>query len=451
MIAAGWLGAAAAAHAAVGADDAARLGGEQLTPFGAQVSGDDSGSIPAWTGGLTSAPPCFEASHGRYCDPYADDQPLYTVTADNAEAYAAVLSPGQRALFEKYPDTFRMRVFPTRRSFSNPPAVYAATAANAPVAVLADGVLKNAATGLPFPLPASGAEALWNHRLRWRPLVTERVSTQFSVDASGDALPTRQHELVRFDYGESGYTLRRARGILSRRMQWIEQPATLAGVGILLYDVADAADFPKRSWQFGLDEAVARLVPNLGYDTAGVGSDGLRTNDQIDTFFGPLDRYDLKLVGKQELLVPANSYALHAADVPSRSLIGSHHLNPDFTRYELRRVWVVDALVRPGYAHGYRRRRFYLDEDGWQIRIVDSYDAQDRLWRVQEAHTLMAYDRQFELPVAETVYDLLQRRYLVYGLNNEEPEVAYPDLDASDFGPGDLARRGRSLRARAGS
>src|SRR3546814_11343703 len=74
-----------------------------------------------------------------------------------------------------------MRVFATRRSFSNPPAIYVATQANMMRALLADGVLKKAATGLPFPVPANGAEAMWNHRLRWRPLVTERLSAQFAV------------------------------------------------------------------------------------------------------------------------------------------------------------------------------------------------------------------------------------------------------------------------------
>lgn len=421
----------------------------QLTPFGAEIAGNSSGTIPAWNGGITSPPPCFAASHGRYCDPFADDRVLYTVTAANAEQYAKWLSPGQLALFAKFPDSYRMRVFPTRRSLSHPPAVYAATQANLTRAVLADGVLEKAATGLPFAVPANGAEAMWNHRLRWRPLVMERVSAQFAVAGSGDFAQTQARELLRFDYGSADYELKSARGILSRRLQWLMQPARQAGVGILLDDLADPADFARHAWQFGSGDEHARRAPNLGYDTPGIGVDNLRTNDQIDMFFGPLDRYDFKLLGKQELLVPANSYALHSAEVPYRALIGKHHLNPDFARYELRRVWVVEAQVKRGAVHSYRQRRFYLDEDGWQIRVVDNYDNRGALWRVQEAHTVMAYDRQFELPVAETVYDLPGNRYLVQGLNNEEPEVAYPQMEAGDFGASDLARQGRRLRQAA--
>lgn len=422
----------------------------QLTPFGAEVAGNSSGTIPAWNGGISSPPPCFAASHGRYCDPFADDQPLYTVTAANLEQFAKWLSPGQLALFAKFPDSYRMRVFPTRRSFSNPPAVYVATRANLARAVIEDGVLAKAATGLPFAVPANGAETMWNHRLRWRPLVTERVSAQFAVAQSGDFTQTQERELVRFDYGSDGYDLKSARGILSRRMQWLMQPVRQAGVGILLDDVADPVEFARHAWQFSSGDEHARRAPNLGYDTPGIGVDNLRTNDQIDMFFGPLDRYDFKLLGKQELLVPANSYALHSAELPYRALIGKHHLNPDFARYELRRVWVVDAQVKRGAVHSYRHRRFYLDEDGWQIRVVDNYDNRGVLWRVQEAHTVMAYDRQFELPVAETVYDLPGSRYLVQGLNNEEPEVAYPEMEAGDFGASDLARQGRKLRQAAG-
>src|SRR3546814_17320454 len=102
-------------------------------------------------------------------------------------------------------------------------------------------------------------------------------------------------------------------------------------------------------------------------------------------FFGPLDRYDFKLLGKQELLVPANSYALHSAEVPYRVLIGKHHLNPDFARYELRRGWVVDAPVKRGAVHASRHRRFYLDADGLQIRVVDNNDSRGVLWWLQVA------------------------------------------------------------------
>lgn len=439
-------GVTAAARAQPAPEDLALLG-TRLTPFGAEVAGNESGSIPPWNGGVSEAPPCFARARGRYCDPYADDLPLFVVNAENAEQYAELLSDGQRALLARYPDSYRLRVFPTRRSFANPPYVYAASIANASRAVLdEDGTLRHAATGVPFPLPASGAQAMWNHRLRWRPPAIERLGAQFVVTARGEAASSLIRERSYFDYGRPDYDAKAARGVLSRLLRWIEAPTSLAGVGVLLNDVQRTKDFPRRSWQFGSGAEHAERVPNLGYETAALASDDLASNDQLDTFFGPLDRYEFKLLGKREMLVPANSYALHSETVSYGDLVGPRHLNPEKARYERRRVWVVDAVVAKGRSHPYRHRRFYLDEDGWQIRLVDVYDTVDELWRVQEAHTLVAYDKLYELPVALTVYDLKDSRYLVQSLNNEGAEVSYPELDAADFTASELAKRGRKLQ-----
>ena len=44
------------AHAAVSAEEARQLG-TTLTAVGAEKAGNKDGSIPAWTGGLSTAPP----------------------------------------------------------------------------------------------------------------------------------------------------------------------------------------------------------------------------------------------------------------------------------------------------------------------------------------------------------------------------------------------------------
>jgi hypothetical protein len=91
--------------AAVSAEEAARLG-TTLTPIGAEKAGNADGSIPAWTGGQTTAVPGFVPG-GHYPDPYADDRPLFTITAANAQQYRDKLSPGQLALLQRYP-TWKM-------------------------------------------------------------------------------------------------------------------------------------------------------------------------------------------------------------------------------------------------------------------------------------------------------------------------------------------------------
>ncbi|SEQ05902.1 Protein of unknown function [Solimonas aquatica] len=417
-----------------------------LTVYGAQATGNDAGSIPAWSGGLSAPPSCWRGAGSRYCDPYPEDQPLYVVTADNLAQYAALLSPGQRALFAAYPKSWRMRVFATRRSFANPARIYAATEQNAGKAVLDGDVLSKAGEGVPFPQPANGAEVISNHRLRYRPLYSERQAAQFAVEANGDYLQVAVRELQRFAYGAPAYALDKAKGMLSQLAQIIEAPTRLAGSAMLIADMAQPQEMARNSWQRSPDEGSMRRAPNLAYDTPGQASMSLRSNDQIDSFFGPTDYYDFKLRGKQELLVPANSYALHDGKLSYHDIVGAHHLNPELLRYELRRVWVVDATVRRGLSHSYRHRRFYVDEDGWQIRIVDNSDEHGELWRLQEAHTLMAYDQLYEMPAALTVYDLRDRRYLVEALNNQEPEVRYPDLEPGDFKPSAISRRSRELQ-----
>ena len=109
------------------------------------------------------------------------------------------------------------------------------------------------------------------------------------------------------------------------------------------------------------------------------------------------------------------------------------HLNQDLARYELRRAWVVDATLRKGTSHQYKRRTFYVEEDGWQIVAVDIYDQRDQLWRVQEAHTVMAYDKPYQMSIGETVYDLQSNRYLVMSLNNEDTETVSKDFDDNYF------------------
>ena len=186
-----------------------------------------------------------------------------------------------------------------------------------------------------------------------------------------------------------------------------------------------------------------RRAPNVGHDNPATGADGLRTDDQADVFSGAMDRYQWKLLGKREMIVPANSYRLHSDAQTYVDILRKHHIDQNLTRYERRRVWVVEAHLRPATAHAYRRRVFYVDEDGWQIRVVDVHDAGDQLWRVQEAHSVVAYDKPYELPVCETVYDLQSKRYLAQALNNEDPETVTALREVKDFEPGQVRGAGR--------
>jgi hypothetical protein len=421
--------------------DVARLGSE-LTPVGAEAGPSADGVIPAWNGGLMRPPACFGGSGGRYCDPYPDDRPLFTITAANAEQYRQQLSEGQLALLQRYPETYRMPVYATRRSFANPPAVYAASRRNALEAELqANGeALSGAAVGVPFPIPGNGHEVIWNHKTRFRDVSVRRWRNQFAVAASGDYNRTRRREDVLFNYSRSDIDPEDRGDVLLYLLQVVTDPERLAGSVALIHETMNPLDEERRAWQYSPGQRRLRRAPNLAYDNPLVGADGLGTTDQNDMFNGAMDRYEWKLIGKQTLYVPANSYRLHDDRLRYPDIVQRNHLAQDLTRYELRRVWVVEASLRPNMTHQYRKRRFFIDEDGWQIRVVDVIDGRDHLWRVQEAHTVIAYDVPYELPVCETVYDLQSNRYLVQALNNEDPETAAMPFDVDHFAPGSVSR-----------
>jgi hypothetical protein len=429
------------AVAKVGPAELAKLG-KELTPIGAEKAGNADGSIPAWNGGLTQPPAGYKGTGTRYINPFPEDKPAFTITKANLAQYQSRLSAGQLALFEKFPDSYKMPVYNTRRTFANPQFIYDATLKNAANATLEGNgeALAGASVGIPFPIPKNGHEVIWNHKVRFRDVSLVRWNNQFAVTTGGDFNGVKIREDVKFTYSEPGATPESLNNVLFYFLQVTTAPPRLAGTILLVHETMDQVKEARRAWQYNPGQKRLRRAPNVGYDNPGTASDGLRTNDQTDTYNGAMDRYDWKLLGKQEMYVPANSYVLHSDQYKYKDIVKKSHINQDLTRYELRRLWVVEASLRSGTSHIYKKRRFYVDEDGWQIRLVDIYDARDQLWRFQETHTVMAYDKLYESPICETVYDLQNNRYLVQALNNEDPENAAQDFDVRYFDPSNVSK-----------
>jgi hypothetical protein len=432
--------AAGAAQARVSADEAARLG-KDLTPTGAEKAGNKDGTIPAWTGGLTAAPACFKPGQ-RYCDPFADDKPLFTITSANIDQHKDRLSAGQVAMFRKYAG-YKMNVYPTRRSLALPDFAYAATRKNALEATLeGEGdALVGAAIGIPFPIPKSGHEPVWNHKLRYRGIGGRRFNNQFAVTTSGNYSHVTLREDFALRYSAPTATPSNLENVSIYFLQVVTQPARLAGTILLVHETIDQVREPRRAWQYNPGQRRLRRAPNVGYDNPGTAADGLRTNDQTDTFNGAMDRYTWKIVGKRDMYVPYNAYRLSSGDYKYSDIVKKDFLNQDLPRYELHRTWVVDSELKSGTSHIYKRRVFFIDEDSWNMLLVDIYDNRDQLWRWQEAHPLMLYDRTFQGITAETVYDLLNNRYLVQALSNEDAEFVEQEFPPSYYDPANVAKQ----------
>ena len=226
--------------------------------------------------------------------------------------------------------------------------------------------------------------------------------------------------------------------------QKITSPARLAGTILMVHETLDQVVQPRKAWSYNTGQRRVRRAPNVADDNPGTASDGMRTTDQLDMFNGSPDRYDWKLLGKKEMYVPYNSYKLHSDKLKVSDIIKPLHINQDLTRYELHRVWVVDASLKSGKRHIYKKRRFYIDEDSWSVLSVDQYDNQDRMWRVSEAHSINYYDLLSFFTTLDVHTDILSGRYLAHGLDNENDMYDFEyQTKASDYTPASLRRRGR--------
>ena len=440
---------AGTAAASVGPQAAAQLAGK-LTPLGGERAGNAEGSIPPWDGGLTpQRRPAEWQAGGRYVDPYAGDKPLLIIDHGNLASYAGRLSPGQQALFARYPDSYRMAIYPSRRSAAAPEAFYAGTFRNATQAYLDEsedappGTPQKAVAGIPFPIPGSGSEALWNQRLRWRGAGRERTYVRISVSADGATSLVRFAERARFDPIDAP-PRKKIGPVLAYIATAVFEPAKLAGTLKLVWDGLDP---PQRAWQRSPGQTFIASTSEAGNDTPALGSNGLMREDQLEGYSGSPVRYEWKLTGKRELYVPYNSYRLHDGALGYSQLLNTHYLNPDVARYELHRVWVVQARCRAAQPCTWPRRTLYLDEDSWQVLLAELYSPDDTLSVLQEEHTLMAYDQPALLPALETVYDLVGGRYLASGMNNQAPEVTFGAGELDDFDSGEMNRWSRRVGA----
>ncbi|MBR9791283.1 MAG: DUF1329 domain-containing protein [Gammaproteobacteria bacterium] len=432
-------------QAKVTADEAAKLGTE-LTPLGGEKAGNADGSIPAWTGGITSTPPGYSAGD-FHPDPYAGETPEFVITAANYQQYADQLSEGLKKMFETYPDTFKLPVYKTHRSASNPQFVYDATKENATRATLLDGGngMAGAAVGIPFPIPANGLEAIWNHIARYRGPAVQRNGGQAAVTAGGDYNVIGFDEQLLIQYSQENATPESLleNNVLFMFKQKVTEPARLAGTALLVHETLDQVKEPRKAWTYNTGQRRVRLAPNIAYDTPGTAADGLRTTDDFDMFNGSPNRYNWELKGKKEMYVAYNNYTLHGDSVSYEDILKPNHVNPDLTRWEKHRVWVVEATLKEGLRHIYQKRVFYIDEDSWQIQLADMYDNRGELYRVAVAYGVNYYEVPTQWSTLDVYHDLNSRRYLAIGLDNEEKMYDFSiNPREAEFTPQALRREG---------
>src|SRR5579872_1974652 len=440
LMMAAWAG--VPASAAISSQEAAELK-SRLTPLGAERAGNSEGTIPAWTGGISSAP--GYVSGAPRADVFADDKPLFSITARNFRDYADKLPEGAKALFAKQAD-YRMDIYPAHRSAAAPDWVYEnvfrnATHAHAAPEGIAYGV-EGAVGGIPFPVPKNGFEALWNHLLAfWGPARELTVSTYIVPAGGAMEKASAYKEIADFPYYFQGATPDSVGPYYFKTLHLAVAPAAREGEAYLNWQPLNIKRSSFAAWRLLPREHRVRKAPGISYDVPDADAAGFVSLDEYYVFFGGLDRYDFKLVGKKEMYIPYNNNRLYTR--PVSEVLGRNHANPDDLRYELHRVWVVDGTLAAGAHDIVAHRRLYLDEDSWMAVYSDSWDEAGRLWKFGQATMYLMPDVPTIIVGSQFVYDLQLGGY-AYGFAFNDEASAYkvtPPHPATLFTPDSLSAR----------
>lgn len=437
---------ATGAAAKVSPEEAARLK-KDLTPFGAEKAGNADGSIPAWDGGLKPGTPGLPVvkNGGFYPDPFKDDKVLFAITAQNVAKYADKLTEGQKALFKRYPD-YRINVYPSRRTFAAPQWVYDEVYKNAiRVSITPDGLgIVGGYGAAPFPIPKRSEEVVYNHLLRYQ------GGSRLTNYTSGVVQPSGRYDIgaggsikERYAYAIKGGSEATQSGYLMEIFLGYDDPARRKGEFIVVRDPINQSVKEREAWQYLPGQRRVRRAPTLAYDTPMPGMGGIQNYDDAYGFNGALDRFSWKLIGKKEIYVPYNNHTLNLA--PIAKFATAKFPNPDVMRWELHRVWVVEAGLKPGKRHSFSKRVMYFDEDSWILELADNYDSRGALWRTVVDPLMACWSVPATINVTTQFLDFTTDSYALGGVFNGFKDFVVFDEPVPDsaFSPDELRSEGR--------
>jgi hypothetical protein len=437
---------AGSVFAGVSPEQAARLG-KELTPTGAEMAGNADGSIPAWDPKGPPIPASFVPGSDHYPNPYADEKPLFTIDESNWEQYSDNLTEGTKGVMAALgKDGFKMHVYPSKRDFVYPDYIVQNSIKNATGATMVEDGQKLVGNlpGVPFPIPQSGMEVMWNHMIRYQGDYTADYDVYYVSSDGKPILSTTGHitNVYPIFHGE-------LRDQPVADTPWVKlrinynAPARRAGEILLVHE--PGADYTegkgRKAWQYLTGQRRVRLAPAVSFDTPNPGVAGTSTYDDSYIYNGSLERFNWTLIGKKEMYIPYSSYDFIFAENLS-DMLGPKFLDPEHIRWEKHRVFVVEANLKEGMRHLYSKRRYYVDEDTWHALANENYDGRGNLWRVQYAYGANIYDENTFFAAPYGAYDLLQG---IYNLNGKPIPGEYQNgVTEGDkyFTPKGMARSG---------
>ena len=426
------------------AADASILG-SGLTANGADPSASADGMIPAYTGGITK-PPADYVAGGDHVDPFAADKPLFSITAQNMGEYSNRLSAGQKALLARKEGNYRMDIYPSRRSCALPQFVYDETKKNVARARLIDGGngVAGARIGVPFPITKNALEIFWNHNFYWHGHRYHAITSGANVYKNGAIT-----KIIREDWRYNFYADPQGPDPqhANDQFHWMgiwKAPQRFNGSGFSMTNTINQVKEPRNGVMFNPSTRRIMKAPAAAVTYEGPLStaDGMRQSHDMFLFSGSPDRYEWKLLGKKEIFVPYNAYKASASTTSHDALMTPHNLNPDYLRYELHRVWVLEATQKDNFRMKQARRVFYVDEDSWIFLMADIFNKRDELIYVQHAFTKNYYEAPACVFEFDVMHDMTTGNYNVDHIKLDHgPADLNFDLELSDFGSAALRRK----------
>lgn len=425
--------------------------GAGLTPTGAEIAGNADGSIPAWTGGMTTLPAGLKPND-YVPELFPDEQPVVVIDASNMADHADRLSEGVMAMMKKY--GYKIKVYPTHRTAAAPQYVYDNIAKNATVASFTaqDPTggrfgFQGAYGGIPFPVPdttnplKAGAQIMWNHSADWHGFSFKVAYQSWSVSSGQKSMAYSDASQFKFPYYDPNGSLDKFDGRLEIQYDPYTGPQSLVGQAIIVWQFTNPYQHNQEAWELLNGQGRVRRAPEVSFDTPSSQSNGIAGYDEYFGFNGSLERYDWKYLGKKEMYIPYNNNKLYGGDPRAAHL--DHFLDPDLVRWELHRCWVVEATLHPGERNVLARRRYYHDEDTWSVGVGDMWDANNNLFKVNLLYNNCRPDLPGVVFGNNTIHNLQTDDYVsVAGHWNQaqHPSLIFVDnIPNSVFDPNNMA------------
>lgn len=439
LLAAGSLFATGTALAKVSQQKADQLG-TTLTPVGANPDASEDGLVPKWTPHAIGGP---KKGYYPHNDKFMKEKPNVVITADNMDKYKDKLSRGAQYMLKHF-SSYKLKVYPSHRTVNYPDKYEAATKKNATTCYLENvDVPVDCNLGFPFPIPTNGAEPMWNHKVKWRgggQLI--RQNDQMIVDPDGHYTETNITEKVEFMYASPKHPDIKFTKDQHRYLNYtsiLKSPPRVAGEILLVHESGAKGNAGRQAWLYSPALKRIRRAPNVCCDNPYEGTDGMEFYDQVDMFNGVMDRWNWKLKGKKEMIIPYDNFKIVKAKY--KDIAAPNHVNMDLPRYEVHRVWVVEANVKPGKRVTYTKRVFYIDEDSWNIVMIDNYDSKGQLINYQVGMFAPYYNIGGGTTSPEIIYHLDNGRYFVTALQGATPYDLTATFPSGFFNPTSVQRR----------